>query len=145
MLVLIISCRNSNESTSAKVPTSKRETVDTLLKAPIAPSAIPHVLKNVEDIKKEYEYVASKIKSHNMDSTSFSYNCNEEKKGTVVYFFENNALRMIRHTYNEYSHFSATDSYFVKDNATFFVYFNRVSWSFDSQGKGVSETREDIT
>ncbi|MFD3000304.1 hypothetical protein ACFS7Z_08030 [Pontibacter toksunensis] len=84
-------------------------------------------LKNVADIKKEYTYVTSRIESSRMNSASFNYNCNDEKKGTVTYFTENGQLRMIKHTYNEYSHFSAVDNYFVKDSTPFFVLQRRLA------------------
>jgi len=145
VLLLLVSCRNSNNSTSVEVPASKSGTADTIAK-PSNPSAgIPNILQSIGDIKQEYEYLALKLENKSLDSTSFSYNCRDEKQGTVVYYFDNNALKMIKHTYSEYSHFSATDSYFVKDSALFFVYYNRVSWSFDSQGKGTSDTKDNIT
>lgn len=144
ILSLIISCTNSRKSPSVEEPAAG-EPVDTMSKSPIISSRIPHAVKNVEDIKKEYDYVVTKINNNGMDSTSFTYNCHDEKKGTIVYYLDNDDLRMIKHTYYEYSHFSATDSYFVKDSSLFFVYFNRVSWSFDPHGKGVSDTKDDIT
>jgi hypothetical protein len=144
-LLLIVSCTNTSKSTSEEVPAFKSETADTIIKPSIASTGNPKLLKTVEDIKQEYEYLASKIKNKGLDSTSFTYDCRGEKQGTVVYYFDNDALKMIKHTYSEYSHFSSTDSYFVKDNAVFFVYYNQVSWSFDSQGKGTSDTKDDIT
>jgi hypothetical protein len=98
-------------------------------------------LKNVEDIKKEYSYVTSRIESSRMDSASFNYNCNDEKKGTVTYFTENGQLRIIKHAYNEYSHFSAVDNYFVKDSAPFFVLQRRLAWSFVDQ----QQTKNNVT
>ena len=145
VLLLIVSCTKTNKSKSVEVPASKSGTADTIAKPSITSPGIPDVLKSVEDIKQEYEYLALKLENKGLDSTSFTYNCRDEKQGTVVYYFDKNALRMIKHTYSEYSHFSATDSYFVKDSAIFFVYFNRVSWSFDSEGKGTSDTKDDIT
>lgn len=98
-------------------------------------------LKSVDDIKREHTYITSKIESGSMDSTSFDYNCHDEKKGKVVYFSDKGQLRLIQHTYNEYSHFSATDEYFLKDGAPFFVFYDHLGWSFIDE----NQTKDDIT
>jgi len=105
-----------------------------------SPKAIPQI-KTREDIKSEHSYISEMAESGNLISTSFKYNCNEEKKGELKYFFENNKLRLIKHTYNEYSHFSATDEYYIKDGSVFFVFLNHVSWNFTEH----NQTRDNIT
>lgn len=98
-------------------------------------------IKSVDDIKKEHSYITSTIENGSMDSTSFNYNCNEEKKGELIYFYEQGQLRLIRHNYNEYSHFSATDEYYLKDDTPFLVLFDHLAWSFIDQ----NQTQDNIT
>ncbi len=47
-----------------------------------------------------------------------------------IYFLDKTGLRLIKHIYNEYSHFSATDEYFVKNDTLFFSFNKPVWWSF---------------
>ncbi|ARS35450.1 hypothetical protein CA264_08365 [Pontibacter actiniarum] len=102
--------------------------------------ALPDI-KRVEDIKDAYAYVTSRVESGKMDSSSFNYNCYGERKGTVSYFSEKGQLRLIRHSYSEYSHFSAVDSYYVQAGAPFFVFHDRLAWSFVQEG----QTKDDVT
>lgn len=137
IVITIISCSKNSKSTSPEESTSE---VDTTVGED--PGTEPlQALQSVEDIQKEFAYITSKIETGSMDSTSFDYNCYNEKSGTVTYFSEKGQLRLIKHAYSEYSHYSATDQYFVKDNALFFVFYDGVSWSFEGQ----NETRDDIT
>ncbi|HEX8269623.1 MAG TPA: hypothetical protein VF581_06995 [Flavobacterium sp.] len=137
VLFAILSC-NNNSPASEISPEDKTTTIT----EPAATSAEPvRELQSVEDIKGEYSYITGKVGSGSMDSVSFKYNCNNEKNGKVVYFTENGKVRRITHTYNEYSHFSATDDYFVKDGAVFFVHKRQVVWSFVDQ----DQTKDDIT
>lgn len=109
--------------------------------SPTDSSEVLQTIESVADIQKEYTRVTSNIQSGKMDSTSFSYNCNVEKKGTVTYFSETGQLRMIKHRYNEYSHFSATEQYVVKDSALFFVLQSSLAWSFVDQ----NQTKDNVT
>ena len=99
-------------------------------------------LSTVQDIQQAYTMVSKKLKDGALDSVSFKYSCNNEENGTVSYFSERGQLRLIVHRYNEYSHFSATDQYFVKDSTLFFVYKKSILWSFNGpQGS----TKDSIT
>ncbi|MGV3508406.1 MAG: hypothetical protein ACO1N7_03890 [Sphingobacteriaceae bacterium] len=99
-------------------------------------------LSTVQDIKQAYAAVSKKLKDGALDSVSFKYSCNNEESGTVSYFSEKGLLRLIVHRYNEYSHFSAVDQYFVKDSTLFFVYKKSILWSFNGpQGS----TKDSIT
>ncbi|RZK38002.1 MAG: hypothetical protein EOO90_23650 [Pedobacter sp.] len=50
---------------------------------------------------------------------------------------------VIKHSYSEYSHFEATDQYFVNDDQLYFAHLNRLVWSFVS-GAGDGVTKDDI-
>jgi len=139
-LFVAFSCGQSPPSDPAEGSAPIRGT-DTTAESPIARSGAAHRLRNMEDIRKEYSHVTSEVESNGMVSDFFIYNCHGEKKGKVMYFSDEAGLRLIRHTYDEYSHFSATDEYFVKDGFLFFVLFDHVSWSFEGEG----ETRDDVT
>jgi len=144
VLITFFSCKEN--STSQKETASGKEAT-TVGTSPENPPKTPQevrsadVLRSVDDIKTEYAYITSILKSGRMDSTSFEYDCRSEKSGRVVYFSEKGQLRMIKHTYHEYSHFSATDTYFVKDNALFFAFYKHVAWSFVNQ----NQTKDDVT
>ncbi len=115
--------------------------VDTTAEAPDTATSAPQRLESLEDLRREYNDIASRAESGGMDSTFFDYNCRGEKVGRVVYLSDEGGLRLIRHTYSEYSHFSATDEYFMKDGTVFFALCRHVSWSFVGEG----ETRDEVT
>ena len=102
-------------------------------------------LQSVEDIQKEYNYISSLIESGRMDSMAKNYNCRDEKKGTITWFSENGQLRMIKHSYSEYDHYSASDYYYIKDGYPFFVYYKSISWFFSSDEQGRQGTTDNIT
>ncbi|AHM62795.1 hypothetical protein D770_22750 [Flammeovirgaceae bacterium 311] len=142
-LCSLLSCREKSNTTAVEesIPTELTGAEES---APAYAATSP-AIETIEDIREAYASVVSKIESNSMDSTYFGYNCNGEKSGNVRYYSENGQLRMIRHTYNEYSHHSATDHYFVKDSTLFFVHFNRMSWSFDSQAQDPQATKDKTT
>ncbi|WP_155975691.1 hypothetical protein [Daejeonella oryzae] len=136
-ILAMLSCNNhppANEESAKETPT-------TISKSPESSSKALNKIQTVDGIKAAYSSIISKIAMKNMDSISFKYNCNGEKTGKVLYFIENGKVRLIKHTYNEYSHFSATEQYFINDGEVFFVLYNHVSWSFVDQDK----TKDDIT
>lgn len=98
-------------------------------------------IRNIEDIRCEHSHIISRVKNRSLDTTSFKYNCNGEKAGNVTFFYENGEMRLIRHTYNEYSHFSATDDYFIQNDSLFFVFQHHLAWSFTGQ----DQTQDKIT
>lgn len=138
ILLSFISCRDNSNS----VESSLQEDNNTTTSKDQEDQREPHKeITNVEDIKKEYSYILSMTKSGSMDSTFFNYNCNGEKEGKVIFFYEDEQLRLIRHTYNEYSHFSATDEYFIKAGELFFVFYDQLAWNFAGQ----NQTEDNIT
>src|SRR5690606_14434404 len=138
ILLSLFSCR---ENSTSGEPSLQEDGITSTSKNQEDPGEANRVITNIEDIKREHSYIISKTNTGNMDSTTFSYNCNGEKEGKVIYFYEQEQLRLIRHVYNEYSHFSATDEYFIKDATPFFVFYNQMAWNFASQ----NQTQDNIT
>ncbi len=99
----------------------------------------------IEDIKLRYAVINDKLQHSLLDSISFKYDCNQERSGTLTYYFDKGKLAIIKHSYNEYSHFSAIDLYFVSNNTPFFIHLNRVSWSFESGQSAEGATKDDVT
>ncbi|TCC90211.1 hypothetical protein EZ428_13095 [Pedobacter frigiditerrae] len=99
---------------------------------------------SVAAIKQAYATSVNLIQSGQLDSVSYNYNCQQERSGKIVYFSKNGKLMMIKHSYNEYSHFEATDQYFVNDNQLYFAHLNSLVWSFVA-GEGDGATKDDIT
>ena len=138
ILLSFISCRDNSNSVESSLQEDNNTTTSKDQEDQREPL---REMTNIEDIKKEYSYILSMTISRSMDSTFFNYNCNGEKEGKVFYFYEDEQLRLIRHTYNEYSHFSATDEYFIKDAEPFFVFYNQLAWNFAGQ----NQTEDNIT
>jgi hypothetical protein len=99
---------------------------------------------SVKDIKQLYADINGKLQGGKLDSTSIKYDCSGERAGTVTYFSNNGELSMIRHRYSEYSHFSATDQYFVSDDKLFFAHLTGISWSFESGNAAAGATKDNI-
>lgn len=103
-------------------------------------------LKTVDDIKSEYGYLNQQLREGKLDSLSFNYNCNGERGGKVTYYREDGKLKVIEHSYNEYSHYSTTQQYFLKDNQAFFAFYKELAWQFDGlMPNGEPGTKDDIT
>lgn len=98
----------------------------------------------VATIKQAYSATVKLLQSGELDSVSYNYNCQQERSGRISYFSKNGKLMMIKHSYNEYSHFEATDQYFVNDDQLYFAHLNSLVWSFVS-GEGDGATKDDIT
>lgn len=134
--LLIILSLHSCEKISPKEPSAalssdaKEQSAETL-----------QDIKNEEDIRVSYDKTVRKVQKKVTDSTSFSYDCNGERNGTVTYFSENGELLLIQHTFNEYSHFSASNSYFIKDGNPFFVLSSESVWSFVNE----NQTKDNVT
>lgn len=139
ILLFIAACDENNTSISGN---SKELQKHDTVTAPVSITNVDTVPRDIAGIQKAYEVTLEQLKNGVFDSTSFKYSCDNEKNGTVIYFFEKEVLRMIVHRYNEYSHHSAEDYYFVKDSILFFSYFERVSWSFDGPE---GSTKDNIT
>ena len=139
VLLFLFAC--SNDPKTSNIQGEQRQ--DSLTNTPNKPPPTATPPRTIEDIQKTYELISAQKNQGLLDSTSFKYDCHGEKAGEVSYFSQDGQLRMIVHRYNEYSHHSATDYYYVMDSVLFFVYNNRLSWTFDSGPQG--STKDDIT
>lgn len=99
----------------------------------------------VDEIKSAYSAIQDKLQSGHLDSTSIKYDCKGERSGTVTYFSSKGSLVMIKHSYSEYSHYSAVDRYFLSSDTLFFAHLHGISWTFDSGNAAGSATKDDIT
>ncbi|WP_316783878.1 hypothetical protein [Pedobacter frigiditerrae] len=99
---------------------------------------------SVAAIKQVYAATSNLLNAGQLDSVSYNYNCQQERGGKISYFSKNGKLMLIKHNYNEYSHFEATDLYFVNDGQLYFAHLNKLIWSFVS-GAGDGVTNDDIT
>lgn len=140
LLLIIFSCKDNsnsnNDSSSSEVQPLTDSISDTVVSEEIN-------IKTVEDIQKSYTLASTLLKE--MDSTGFAYNCNNEKSGKVIYFSNNDEVEVIKHMYSEYSHFSATEMYFLKNGTPYFIHKKETSWAFDGMKNGESQTKDDIT
>jgi hypothetical protein len=121
---------------SATVP--KQTAIVATVSADTAPST-------VEQIRQRYITIQNKLSRGQLDSTAVKYDCNQERSGTVTYFSDHGKLVLIKHRYNEYSHFSATDHYYVNKDSLYFAYLNSTSWSFESGKAAEGATQDNIT
>ena len=116
---------------------------DTLPLSPPPPKDTVTKLTNAAQIQNAYAEIIADYEKGKLDSTSFKYNCNGEKSGTVTYFSQKGDLKMITHTYAEYDHHEMKDRYFVQDSIPFFAHLRSLSWSFESGPEGA--TKDQIT
>ncbi len=107
------------------------------------PDTVNIAINSVDDIQKAYFGISSIMESQRLDSTSFRYNCNGEKSGTVSYYTDNGNLKLMIHRYNEYDHYEVEDQYYIHEGEAFFVYRKSLSWSFDDGPEGA--TKDQIT
>lgn len=146
LLYVLICCFfvSCNERTNPNAGRSEQAGIKDTATAATNVSAEPdRAPADVEEIQKAYATIMAQMEARALDSTSFKYNCYNEKSGTVTYFSENDELRMIVHRHNEYDHHAAVDHYFVKDSTLFFVYLTKVLWAFESGAEGA--TRDNTT
>ncbi|RXF67586.1 hypothetical protein [Arcticibacter tournemirensis] len=146
LCLIFFSCgqtRNSEDSTSLNADSAAART-DSVPQNSKSGTLNSNPL-SVEEIKQRYAIINDKLQRGLLDSISFKYDCNQERNGTITYFSDKGQLTMIKHSYNEYSHFSAVDLYFVSNNTLFFAHFKRVSWSFESGQAAEGATKDDIT
>ncbi|RYF24362.1 MAG: hypothetical protein EOO42_05905 [Flavobacteriales bacterium] len=138
-LLILVACNNPKEN---KVD-SQKDSVTVPATSETEPVAT--VPKTIEEIKSLYINTANQLEKGTLDSVAYKYNCNNERSGTVTYFSQGGSLKMVKHSYNEYDHFSATDQFFVSADTLYFVYYNRTFWSFESGQAAEGATKDDIT
>ena len=101
--------------------------------------------KTLTEIKSAYSNTINNLKQNSLQADSVKYNCAGERSGTITYFEKDGKLILIKHSYNEYDHFSAVDQYFIKDDSLYFTYSQQTAWSFESGSAAESTTKDDIT
>lgn len=135
--LLILSCGQAREEQGQQVHQE-----DSLPQTPPKAIAANKInIQNIADIQKAHAAILKLKESKSLDSTSFRYNCNGEKGGTVSYYTDNGDLKLIIHRYHEYDHYEAEDQFFINDAETFFVYQKALSWSFDGGQEGATRDR----
>ncbi|WP_374458816.1 hypothetical protein [Chryseobacterium taeanense] len=138
-LLFIVSCKK--EKTETLQNNSSR---DSLLLKNDSLKIQNDSVKTIADIKKEYENINNLLTSKKLDSTTFSYNC-DEREGEVTLYYQNNKLKIVKDFYAEHSHFSSATKYFVKDNQVFFIFNEETIWNFaDGETPEKPETKDDI-
>ncbi len=98
-----------------------------------------------DDIKKEYTRLHTLLETNKLTSKGFTYNCNEEPAGEVTFYSEKDGIKVIRHSYTEHSHFSATEQYFIRNGEPFFIFREETVWNFDGGTPEKPVTKDDIT
>ncbi|VUD62773.1 hypothetical protein TDB9533_03108 [Thalassocella blandensis] len=136
--------RPAEEETSHHTPSEKTQDKT---KAPLPtqkPESVAHI-ESIADIKKEYAHLMDLQQHQQYSISSVSYSCNGERSGNMTYYKLNDATKIIKHTFNEYSHHSGKEQYFLRNNSPFFVFKEQKSWSFDGTKNGESQTKDVIT
>ena len=128
-----MSHEKNNDNSILKDTLSSKKTIDSLQ---------PKKINSIDEIKKEYNLVNSKLIAKKLDSVSFDYEC-EERSGNVVYYSENGILKVVKH-FTADSHFSSTENYFVNENKPYFIFKDETVWSFDGGTPEKPETKDDI-
>lgn len=137
-LILIFSCEKQSPiktNSASKDKANKTSQISDAAKI---------LLQNTDEIKAEYTKINQQINTKKLDSTSFNYECNE-RSGTVVYYSQNGKIRSIKHSFSEYSHYSAIENYFVNNDQAFFIFKQETVWNFDGGTAEKPETKDEIT
>jgi len=147
LCLFLLSCGQSRNTEPATTVVSDSVATKTDSAAAVNSSAdtINAAPTSVLQIKQRYAVITDKLHRDQLDSISFKYDCNQERSGTVTYFSDQGKLVLIKHSYSEYSHFSAVDEYFITNDNLFFAHLNRTNWSFESGQAAEGATKDDIT
>lgn len=141
--LFFISCQQ--QKTSSNKASLKERTGDSKSASSVNSDNVIINPSSISEIKQAYAFTIDKLQNKLLDSVSFKYNCYNERSGTITYFSEKGKLSMIRHIYNEHDHHSATEQYFLSNNAVFFAYLNKTSWSFEAGQAAEGATKDNIT
>ncbi len=135
-----IACDNKKPTaTATEQDTSLNNEVVTKNTTPIAPPT------TILQIKSAYGATQLALQQKTLDSIVLRYNCQNERSGTISYYQKDDKVNVIKHSYNEYDHFEATDWYYLQNNELNFVYLRRLNWSFEADSSGQPSTKDDIT
>jgi len=140
---ILISCQQANK-TSDKQDTQQ-------IKTATAPNDLIATDSNITNpssiagIKKAFTATNAKLLEKRLDSIAYQYDCNQERAGTITYFTEKGKLLLIKHSYNEYDHYSANDYYFISNDSLYFANLNSTYWSFESGSAAQAATKDEVT
>lgn len=101
-------------------------------------------ISSKEDIQKYYSEFQNELEKKDLDSTVLDYEC-DGKDGRIIYYSKNNKLKIIRHEYSEYSHYSAVEKFYLNNEKPFFIFRDESVWSFDGGTPEKPETKDNIT
>jgi hypothetical protein len=137
-LFLVFSCKNDKavhkESASMDSSVAKKDSVQT--------SAAEDP---IDQIKKEYADLQAQLEAKKLSQSKFTYDCNDEPSGEVIFHSDKNEIKVIEHFYAEHSHFSGSEKYFIKDGKPFFIFSQETVWNFDGGTPEKPVTKDDIT
>lgn len=135
---MIVSCKKENLKT-----TEKKSSEDSIINKSISINRNDSI-ETIDDIKKEYANINNLLTLKKLDSSQFSYNC-DEREGEVTLYYRDKKLAAVKDFYAEHSHFSSSTTYFVKNDRVFFIFNDETVWSFDDGGTPEKpETKDDI-
>ncbi|WP_276966107.1 hypothetical protein [Chryseobacterium sp.] len=139
-LLLFVSCKNEKDKTSPKESASIDNSVvkKDSVKADITENPI-------DQIKKEYAVLQAQLEAEKLSSSKFSYDCNDEPSGEVIFHSDKEGIKVIEHFYAEHSHFSASEKYFIKEGKPFFIFRQETVWNFDGGTPEKPVTKDEIT
>ena len=137
-LLLLFSCKQQTEKTHEIDLNSKKVTKEISVSATTPP-------KDLASIKSRYSEIETARKIGELDTISFNYNCFNERSGKVTFYSKNEKPVLIEHRYNEYSHHEATDWFYLYNKEPFFVFLDRLYWTFDGQSGGKPRIKDKIT
>lgn len=139
-LALIVSCKKESRPDAQKMSVSQDS-----MPVKNNPDALSDdFVKSVEDIKREYAAVSGLLALKKLDSSSFTYFCNE-REGEIILYKQDGRIRMVKDFYSEHSHLSLSTQYFIKNDRVFFIFQDKSSWNFDGGTPEKAETKDDIT
>lgn len=139
-LFLVFSCKNEKNKTINKGSVSKDNTViknDSLQASTVEDPIV--------QIKKEYAVLQTQLETKKLNSSQFTYDCNGEPSGEVIFHSDKDEVKVIEHFYAEHSHFSGSEKYFIKDEKPFFIFRQETVWNFDGGTPEKPVTKDDIT
>lgn len=138
-LIMIVSCKKQDAKAI-----EKKQSEDPAINNNTSLITRDDSIKTINDIKKEYASINSMLISKKLDSTQFSYNC-DEREGEVTLYYKDKKLAAVKDFYAEHSHFSSSTLYFIKNEQVFFIFNDETVWNFDDSGTPEKpETKDDI-
>lgn len=139
-IYVILGCSNGRNNAH----TTDTNSIDTTLTGKVTEDLQINPPASVEEIQTAYAKTVAYLHEGKLDSSTFDYNCQDERTGRVTYFTDNGQLLLIRHRYGEFSHFEADEEYYVQGDQLYFIFNRATSWAFDSAG-GDGATQDNIT